>query len=203
VCTRLTFAVVQQGLEQELTARVTRLNVLISTVSSAGYLTPSDRSTLQADVSSELAGIQGLIQKVPGDTTCAQLRVDSSAMAFDNRVYSVRTSQVNLTIAADTASATVATLQGLFPTIEAGIAAAQKAGKDISAAQRTFGDLQSQVAGAQADLSGVSASVLAQTPAGAPANNEVFRGARTSITNARTDLHAASVDVNTIVRDLR
>jgi hypothetical protein len=199
----VTFGTAQQGVEEQLAGRVTQLNLLVSAVSSAGYLTSADRSTLQGDLSSELAGIEGLVQKVPGDTTCVQLHLDANAMVYDYRVYIVMTPQVDLTISADTASATVTTLQGLFPTIQAGIAAAEKAGKDVSGAQRTFSDLQSQVTGAQTDLSGVSVTLLAQTPAAAPGNKLVFQGARTSITNARTDLRAASTDVNAIVRSLR
>jgi hypothetical protein len=44
---------------------------------------------------------------------------------------------------------------------------------------------------------------LAQTPSGYPGNWQVFLGARTNVTNAHSDLHAAYADAQAIRADLQ
>ena len=98
-------------------------------------------------------------------------------------------------------------IEGVFvnlePRIATAISNAQTAGKDVTAAQAAFNDLQSQVSTAQGATNGESAQILAQTPTGFPGNWPVFLAGRTNATNAHTDLHAAYVDAQHIRADLQ
>jgi len=204
LCTPATFSQAQQRVETALSARVTRLNALLGAVdNTANKLTDADRQALQNDISTvELPGIQALEPQAQQATTCPQLRSVARAMVFNFRVYVVMTPQVHLTIVADTESAIETTVAGLEPTIQAAIQNAQEHGKNVSGAEAAFADLQSKVSAAQSSTSGVAAQVLAQTPQGYPVNWPVFLTARTNLTNARTDLHAAYADAQQIKKDL-
>jgi len=188
---------------QQLTNRVSQLQTLIGRTSAAKSLTSSDSATLQHDLTQvELPGISALEQKVPADTTCAELWTDAHDMVFDYRVYLVMTPQTDLVIAADTESAVTTSVQSLYPTITAAIQSAQSSGKNVSGAQQAYSDLQTQVSAAANGVADVSAAVLAQTPTGYPGNASVFQGARSSVDAAAAHLRTADDDLKTITGDL-
>lgn len=203
VCSPTQFQAAQQKVETGLSNRVTQLDKLLTRVQGAKHVTSGDAATLENDISNvELPGIEALQPEVQSATTCAQLRGYAHSMVYDYRVYMVMTPQADETLAADTETYLDQKLSGLEPQIQAAIAKAQSEGKDVSGAQAAFGDLQTQVTTAGSDVSGLSATLLAQTPQGAPGNQTVFKNARSSEENARTALKAAAADLKTIRSDL-
>jgi len=197
------FAQAQQTVESELSGRVTQLDTLVSRVDAATGLTSSDKAALLADLTgTELPGIAALQTKVEGDTRCIQLRADAYTMVFEYRVYLVMTPQTDLVILNDAATNAEGVLAGLEPTISGWIAYAQAHGVDVSGAESAFSDYQAKVTTAQGLTTGQSATLLAQTPAGCPGNRSVFLQARTNLSNAHQDLHAARNDMAQIITDL-
>jgi hypothetical protein len=204
LCTPSTLAQAKATVETELANRVTQLDTLVSRVNSASGLAPSDKATLLADLTgTELPGIEALQPKVPNDTTCAQVRMDAHSMVYQFRVYLVMTPQTDLVIANDAGIAAGGVLAGLEPTISGRISYTQSHGKGFGDAQVDFADYQAKVTAAQSLVTtGQSATLLAQTPAGCPGNASVFLEARTNLTNAHLDLHAARDDLAKIINDL-
>jgi hypothetical protein len=204
LCTPTIFTQAQQRVETALSGRVTQLNALLSVLNdTSNHLTSADRQMLQNDISNvELPGIEGLQPQVQQATTCAQLRVAAHSMVFTYRVYMVMTPQTHLAIVADRE----VYIEGLFVNLEPAIASAiqnaQTHGKDVTAAEAAYNDVQSQVTAAQNATSGLAAQVLAQTPQGAPGNWQVFLAARTSVSNAHNDLHTAYTDAMQVKADL-
>lgn len=203
-CTPGTFTQAQQLVETALSNRVTQLNNLVGAVdNSSNHLTSSDKFTLANDLTGvELPGIQALQPEAQSAGNCAQLRTVAHAMVFSFRVYIVMTPQTHLTIVVDDETYVEGVFTNLESTITNAIAAAKAQGRDVTAAQGAFNDLQTQVMAAQSETSGLSSTVLAQTPAGAPGNWQVFLSARTSATNARNDLRVAYGDLAQIRMDL-
>ncbi len=203
-CSPPVFSSVQQKVETELSNRVTQLNTLLAQVQSPNsHLTSSDQATLVGDISgTELPGIQALQTQVAQATTCAELRMDAHSMVYDYRVYLVMTPQTHETIAADDETWVDGQIASLEPTIEQAIAWAKAHGRDTSAAQAAFTDMENQLNAANTSLSGLSATLLAQSPSGYPGNASVFQTARTQETAARNDLKAAYGDVSEIFHDL-
>jgi hypothetical protein len=203
-CTPSLFTQAQQLVEAELSGRVTQLNDLANEVANtSNHLTSSDRQTLQDQINDfELPGIEALQPQVGQAVTCAQLRTDAHSMVFTYRVYIVMTPQTHLTIAGDDETYIEGLLMNVESTISSAVNRSTTNGSNLSAAQAAFKDLLSQVSQAQTATNGLSAQVLAQTPAGAPGNWQFFLQARTSLTNARTDLHAAYADALQIKADL-
>ena len=203
-CSASAFAAAQQKVETALSDRVTQLNKLLGAVdNSSNHLTPSDKTTLTNDISTvELPGIEALQPQVQSATTCAELRTDAHSMVYNFRVYIVMTPQTHLTIVLDDESYIIGQLTSLEPAIQQAINQAQQQGKNVTAAQTAFDDFEAQLSAASSSISGQSATVLAQTPQGAPGNWTVFLNTRTDATNARNDLHTARQDLDAIKRDL-
>ena len=205
LCTPGVFSQAQQSVESALTSRVTQLNSLLSAVDdSANHLTPGDQATLQHDISTvELPGIEGLQTQVQQATTCLELRTEARSMVFNYRVYYVMTPQTHLTIVADDETSIEGTLVSLEATISSAIQNSQQRGTTVTAAQSAFDDLKNQVSAAQSSTNGLDTELLAQTPQGFPGNWQVFLAARTSLSNARSDLHTAYNDGRQIRSDLQ
>jgi hypothetical protein len=194
---------VQQVVGTELTGRVTQLNTLIGRVNGAADLASSDKVTLVADLTqTELPGIQGLQTKVQGDTSCAQLRQDAHSMVYDYRVYMVMTPQTDLVIVNDEVIRAEGVLASLESTISTHIQSSKANPTKLSDAQSAFADYQAKVTAVQSLTAGQSATLLAQTPQGAPGNRSVFLQAHSNLANAYSDLHAARADLAGIIGDL-
>jgi hypothetical protein len=202
-CSPTRLSAAQALVEAQLAARVSQLAALSSAVSGSTTLSAGDKATLTTDVANEQSGITALQGKVTADTTCAVVRQDGRAMVLDYRVYVVMTPQVHLTISADTEAALVGQLTGIEPQLQAAIAAAQAQGKNVAAAQAAFADLQSKVTAASQDSAGISATVLAFTPASYPACWSTFVSERGDLKSGDQALHAADRDAHAIVTDLR
>lgn len=205
VCSSSQFAAAQQKVETALADRVTQLNRLLSQVQSPNaHLTPSDQSALVDDISgTELPGIQALQPEVQQATTCAELRSYAHQMVYSYRVYLVMTPQAHETITADNESYVDSQLTSLDPTIEQAIAWARAHGRDVSGAEEAFTDFQNQCSAAGTAVSGLSSTLLAQTPAGYPGNATVFVTAHSQETAARNHLKTAFADLGQIFHDLR
>ncbi|HUO48750.1 MAG TPA: hypothetical protein VMU09_07955 [Acidimicrobiales bacterium] len=204
LCVPSAFTIAQRTVEGALAGRVTRLNTLVSRLDASATVASSDKSTLLGEIQGmELPGIEALQAKVPGDTTCPQLRADAHAMVFEYRVYAVMTPKTDLTITNDAASTTTNAFANLEPTIAAAIRQAQAQGKNTADAQADFADFQAKVTAAGSLVgAGQSATLLAQMPAAFPATVGVFSQARLNVVNAGNDLRAARGDLTKIVKDL-
>jgi len=202
-CTPAVFSSVQSLVQTELANRVTQLNMLVGRVDNALHLTASDSSALLADLTqTELPGIQALQATVAHETTCIGLLHDAHAMVFDYRVYLLMTPQTDLVILNDAVTHAEGAVAGLETRISGGIDNARRLGRDVSGAQSAFADYQTQVSAAAALTSSQSAALLALAPRGYPGDATTLVQARTNVSNARNDLHAARSDLSQIIQDL-
>lgn len=202
-CTPTVLAMGKAKMGQELAARVSELGSLQQAVAKAKRLTTSDRATLTTDLQNETTGITALQQKVPGDTTCAQVVADAKAMVVNFRVYVVMAPQVHLTVAADTETGVAGIFQGLEPKIQAAITAAKRAGRNVVQAQADFAAYKLLVIGAQNSASGIAQSVLSFTPASYPGCRSTFQKDQTSLHRGSEALHHADTELHLIIQALR
>jgi hypothetical protein len=198
-CTTTDLPAAKVFVEALLRERVVTLEELTASVSRARDVTASDKADLQSELASDLAGIQGLEQQVPKDTTCAELVANAETMVFGYRVYLVMTPKADLVIVSDTELAIASAVGRWEPGIQAAITYAAGHGRDVASAQQAFADLKAQLSDALATLQGVSATVLAQTPAGSPGNHAVFVEARNKCETVSGELSAVRQDLATIL----
>jgi precorrin-3B methylase len=188
--------------ESLLKERDVTLEWLTARVSASRAVTASDKAELQSDLSTDLTAMQELQQEVPSDATCAALVANAETMVYDYRVYLVMTPQADLVVVADTESAVASVGVRWEPGIQAAITYAANHGKDVAQAQQALDDLKTQLTDALAQLQGLSATVLAQTPAGSPGNHAVFVTARDKCQAAFANLQDARKDLATILSAL-
>jgi hypothetical protein len=198
-CTTTDLPAAKVLVEALLKERVVTLEELTASVSRARDVTASDKAELQSELASDLAGMQGLEQQVPNDTTCAELVANAETMVFDYRVYLLMTPKTDLVIVSDTESAITSTVGRWEPGIQAAITYAADHGRDVAGAQQALADLKTQLSDALATLQGVSATVLAQTPAGSPGNHAVFLEARNKCETVSGELRTVRQDLATIL----
>jgi hypothetical protein len=203
LCIRAVVTLVRRHVESELAARVIQLETLVTRVHHVATLTSSDRATLLADLTkTELPGLRRLETKVPGDTTCPELRQDAHSMIYDFRVYLVMTPQTDLVIADDATLHAESVFSDLEAVASHRIQSASAQGTEVSGAEAALSDYQTRVTAAQGLTSGQSAALLAQTPQGYPGTRLVFGPARANVLGARNDLRAARNDLALIVHSL-
>lgn len=198
-CTPSDLPAAKGYVEGLLKDRVVRLERLTVQVGSARAVTASDKQQLESLLANELTGIESLQPQVPGDSTCAELVSNAETMVFSYRVYAVMTPQTELVVVSDTATGIASSVVRWEPGIQATISYQAAHAKDVAKAQQALDDLKIQLTDALAALNGVSATVLAQTPAGYPGNQAVFVSARNSCTTAFGDLGHARADLGTIL----
>lgn len=208
-CTDGDVTAAQHQLETDLANRATALSRFAEQVSSAKHLSSGDASALQAIVTDEQTGIdgvgiEGLQQQVPSETTCSQLAATAKEMVVDFRVYALVARQVGITVHSSQALFAATTATNAEPRIEARIQKAAANGKDVSGAEQAYADLQSQLSSATQDLSGIDVGeLLAQQPSDYPGDASMLKGDSTTMAQAGTALKAARTDLRTIRQDLR
>jgi len=186
-------AILKQKCDQAVQKRETALGNDATKINAATGLTSSDKSALLATESSDASGLTALDATIQADTTFSQAKTDCEKIVTQYRVFVVFEPQVHLVIAADTVGSAATKITSLASELQ------QKLGSNQNpAVQAALADLQKQVAAAQASVSGLSATVLAQTPSGYPGNKSVFTSALASVQSAVSDLKQARSDIDTI-----
>ncbi|WP_027342423.1 hypothetical protein [Hamadaea tsunoensis] len=168
----------------------------------AAHLTAAHKSTLQAQLDKDTAGLTALKAKVAGETAADALKADAQSMVNDYRVYILFGPQVRLTAAADVEAATDARLKTVADKLQQAIDAAKAKGTDTSAAEAKLADLRTQIDAAAASYAGAADAFLAVQPGpDAAAIKSAKDTARGKLRDARTHLKAGVADAKAI-RDL-
>jgi hypothetical protein len=191
------FTQAQQKLEQQLAFRVSQLGRLSSDVSSSKTLTPADANVLSARLATESTSVTGLVAKVPGDTTFAELHSDELAMVKDNRVFAVETPQVIQIIESDAIASQATTLAASEPSLLASVESltGEPGYKTAMAHYEVFVKAVTRAATVAAN---VNAPVLAQVPSDFPGDTHVFVAANRALLAGDIALAHASYDESII-----
>ena len=189
----------------EIARRFATLDRLQGAVIAAPFLTASDRQALLDRIASTRTGLGSLKSEVDGDTTVEQLKVDLPRIATDFRVYLLLAPQVNLVRGADAATAAAARLGQEAQRLQQLIDFARSRGKDVAAAQAALVAMQHDLANAGAQLSGLSAKLLALTPAdwNDGSAKPVLDAARSAERSAHAELLSARRDAQAVIAALR
>lgn len=187
----------RMNLEKQLQLRAARLANLVTDVADSKNLTVAHADLLNARLATEQADINGLIAKVPNDTTRAELNADSKAMYQDNRVFAVMSPQVFLTIGGDAVLAEDAVLTTeqttLLEEVDSLIGE-----PGYHNALTHYQNFVRRITGVSTTVARVEQNVLDQTPSGYPGNTHVFVNANEAVLNATISLAYATYDASVI-----
>ena len=172
-----------------LAARLT----LVTTGSPA--LTGPDRAGLETLIRNDQSGLAALGGRIASDTDLGTAQADQRQIFTGYRVYALVLPQIRL-VRADDALITQA-LPQLTDARSRLAAELARSGRTEQAAA-TMADLDRQVQTIRDDTSGLSAKVLALTPAQWNADHGVLAPARQSLLSARAALARARADIATV-----
>jgi hypothetical protein len=99
-------------------------------------------------------------------------------------------------------------MSAIVTKLQARIATAQTAGKDVSSLQSLLADIQSKIADAQTQAQNAVSGVVSLQPdqgvqATAQANTAALKAARADIKTATTDLQGAQKDATNIIKGIQ
>lgn len=81
-------AIISKG-DQEITRRLAELNKLDGKINSTARLTTADKTTLTAQVNTEITGLTALKTKLDADTTITAAHTDAVSILTEYRVYAL------------------------------------------------------------------------------------------------------------------
>ena len=165
---------------------------LILVTGKSPSLSDADRSALTTLIKNDQAGLQALGSKIAADTDLATAKADHQKIYTEYRVYALVIPQIRL-VRANDALINVA-LPRLTDARSRLQSALTKAGK-TDEASATMADLQTQIDLIRANSSGLSAQLLALTPAQWNADRSVLSGPRTTLQSSHAALEKARADI--------
>jgi len=186
------------------TANRTRaLDAAIPRVTANTALSASDRTTVLATLTNDLAAMNTLAAKIAADTTVEAAEADYKSIFSTYRVFAVALPQSAYAAAADDLTDT--TLPKLVNAQKAlaALLAGPDSGKDAPPVQADLADMSAKITSAQTLIAPVAAAALAVTPADYDANHAVLTPLRQSVANALAAAKAASADAAAIVAALQ
>ncbi len=198
-----TLAAIQAAANAAIGARLTSLNSAIISVNANTKITATDRSTLLATLNHDVSGLTALRSTVDADMTAAQAATDAKTLYTGFRVYALALPQVRYAEASDDITGTVLPKLNDAQTTLKALLAGPDASKNTPAVQAAMADLASKIAGATSATAGMSATVLAYTPAQWNANHALLQGPHQQLLTAGADVAAAGTDVETVVAALQ
>lgn len=181
---------------QEIARRQASLSARLTLVTSGSpSLTSADRTALTTMIKNDQAGLSALAAKIAADTDLATAKADHQQIFTGYRVYALLMPQVRL-VRANDALIGVALPKLTDAQTRLRSALARTGKTDEAAAQ--MADLQAQIDAIRNSTTGLSAQVLALTPAQWNADHGVLEPSRKSLLSARTALQKARADIAAI-----
>ena len=192
------FSAHQDACEAAIDGRLKALTGLQTGVAAAPTTTADHKATLTSQITAASAGLTTLEAKIAADTDATSLDADCAMIVPDYRVYVLVVPRTTLVIAGDADLAAATGVTNLEPALKATIVAAKLAGKDTTAAQAAYTDLQTQVPAAQAAASPVAGEVIGLVPADYPGSTTTLKSASGQVRTATKAMAKAAQDVQTI-----
>jgi hypothetical protein len=194
---------IQAAAKLAVANRIAALNEAIPEVSANQVVTAADRAALLTILNGDLNAITALGAKIAADTSAAEASADYQTIFTGYRVYALALPQVRYAEAADDlAGGVVTSLTAAQSTLAALLAGADSA-KNTTAVQAWMSDLGHQISAITSATNGLSATVLADTPAQYDANHALLSQPRASLAGARTDAETARSDVANVLKALQ
>lgn len=189
--------------DQEINRRLTTLNSLLTKITASKKLSDTNKSSLSTLIQSDITNLTTLKSKIAVDSDLATLRSDVQLIVKDYRIYLLIRPKAGIVVAGDTVLANTEKLSTLAGKLQTRISQAQAAGKDVSALQTAYTDMQAKIADAQKQALNAQTAVMPLTPEGYPANKTTLLSAVGMLKTARTDMQTARKDAETIIRGLK
>jgi hypothetical protein len=186
-----------------ISLRLSALTTAISAVNNNVWLTSSDKSTLLNTLDGDQSNLTALAPKIQADTTIPQARTDAQSIVLTYRVFALAIPQVRLSAATDDIIGGALVRLGDAKNRLSGLLSGVDSSKDTPAVQALMSDLANRIQTVTTATSGLSASILALTPAEYDANYTLLSAPRQTLVTSGYNLGEARNDIETVVGDLK
>ncbi len=185
--------------DREITRRITALTDVAAKVQTMTKISDSEKSSIAADVSAEIANLNTLKAKIDAETNMTALRTDIKSIANEYRIYILIIPVSRIQVAADKIDTVVSSYAAFSSKLAARIASAQAAGKDVTALNASLGDMNAKTTDANAQAN-AAVSLTANLK---PDNGDqtILQSNQAAIKSARADIQAALADLKTARKD--
>lgn len=163
--------------------RIAQLNRLLGRIQNDSRLSADEKSTLSANIQTDITGLTSLKAKIDADTDITVARTDVKSIG-NFKIFAVVVPQTRILITIDNLSALTLRLQGLTPKIQDLINNLKSQGKDVSGLQPLLDDINAQLSTINSKLSSDKATVLAVT-ATSPNAQATFVSTRQDLASVR------------------
>ncbi len=193
--------------DQEIDRRVSALNDLNTRVQAMVKVSASMKSSLAADVAAQVSALSALKGKIDADSDIDTLKTDIKSITGSYRIFMLVIPQGRIEVAADKVKATGDLFTEFAAKLQARIAAAQTAGKDVTALNASLTDMNAKISDANVQADAAVSLVASLTPdngdqAKMQANEQALKEARAKVKAALDDLHKAREDAHSVVQAL-
>jgi hypothetical protein len=194
--------------EAAVQARVADLNAILARINAMVNVSATVKASIAASIQTTITNLNTLEAKLATDTTPATMAADAKSVIDTTRVYMLVLPQARILAAADRAQTISQMITALSVKLQTPIAAAQAAGKDMTAITAAQADISAKVADANVQASAAISAVSGLVPdngvaATATANTAAIKGARGDLLAAEKDLKAAQADSKSIIAALK
>ena len=194
--------------DKAIDARVADLTTLASRIGDMKNLSDSEKATLTATVQAQSVALTALKAKLDADTDNATALSDEKSITADYRIYALVVPQGHIAAASDRAITIAGLLDSAAGKLQARIAAAQAAGKDVTAVSAILADMNAKISDLKTQAATAGNSVLALVPDKgdatiAASNKAALVAARADIKAATADIQAARKDAKTLLADIK
>lgn len=172
---------------QEIDKRVAKLNELTTRISNLKRLTDSQKTSLKADLQSEVSVLSTLKVKILADTDLATLTVDVQSITKSYRVFAVYIPKMRIYTIVDAHQNIALKYDALIQTLTTRIQKAKSENKNTAQLEAQLADVVAKVNDAKQNYAAAEAIANALKPEGYPNN-------KTDIEKARDQLRASAQD---------
>lgn len=184
-------AIITKG-SAEIDQRLATLAELKTTVANSKKLSDANRSALNLELDSAIAGLTALKAKLAADSTPQLAKADAKKIFLDYRIYALLKPKVGLITHADAQMVTVANLTERSANYKDRIAKQKAKGKDVTALQAKLDEMNNLTASASPVSIAVEAAVIGLKPANYNANHKILDGYKAKLEASRAVLDQAT-----------
>jgi len=189
--------------DQEIARRIDILTKAIASINSSKKLTADEMTALSGEAQKNIDDLNTLKTKIDADTDVTTARTDRQSITKLYRIFMLVVPQIQVMAAADRINVTAGLLADVGTKLQTSITAAQTAGKDVTALNTSYTDMQAKIADAKTQADNAIAKVKALVPDQGnktvmASNVAALKAARDMLKTARADLVAARKDAGDI-----
>ena len=179
--------------------RIGQLNRLSARIGSDSSLSADEKSSLFSNIQTDINGLTSLKAKIDADTNIQTAKTDAREIITGYFIYKLFIPKIRLLIIIDNMQALASDLQGFTPQIQNLINTLNSSGKNVSQAQLSLNDINSQLQTINNSLAGDKTLLENLTTSGDPTTS--FVKIRQNLATVRADFAKIRHDIGQLRLD--